>query len=342
MGRGKLNMKFIMKEKVRISTYEKRKKGLLKKAEEFSILCGVETCVIIYGPKSNESATKLEIWPPVHAEVMNVINKYKAKPLHVRERKCFNVLDFFAIHQKKLNDEICKLRKANREAKFTTWDDRINTFSVNQLSELLVRLESNLETAKNRIKMIKGNQQSFIEDSKPFILGGPETQVIQPTLNLYNQARSSLFQKNLDMEIIKQQQQRQQPMFTVPSYHPFSSSTEALQWQPFNLNTIENPMTMLPPNGTFDFTQIGGECSSNITQRSLSPPQAFNYDPAAVQMVDVLSNPWPGVPICFYGQIMPQMTPFVQPSMSSFPAQFDETYRNAGDRSRSLNKKQKF
>ncbi|KAE8727165.1 Detected protein of unknown function [Hibiscus syriacus] len=276
MGRGKLNMKFIMKEKVRISTYEKRKKGL-KKAEELSILCGVETCVIIYGPKSNESPTKLEIWPPVHAEVLNVINKYKAKPLHVRERKCFNVLDFFAIHQKKLNDEICKLRKANREAKFTTWDDRIN-----QLSTLLARLESNLETAKNRIKMIKGNQQTFIEDSKPLLLGGSETQVIQPRFNLYNQARSSLFQKNLDTEIIKQQQQ---PMFTVPSYHPFSSSTEAIQWQPFNINTVENQVTMVPPNGTFDFTPIVGECSSNVTQRSLSPP-AFNYDPATVQMVE--------------------------------------------------------
>ncbi|GMI86662.1 hypothetical protein HRI_002335500 [Hibiscus trionum] len=350
MGRGKLNMKFIMKEKVRVSTYEKRKKGLLKKAKEFSILCGVETCVIIYGPKSDESVAKLEIWPPVHAEVMNVINKYKGKPLHIREKKCYNVLDFFAIRQKKLDDEICKLQKANREAKFSTWDDRINTFSVNQLSALLARLDSNLETVKNRIKMIKGNQQSLIQGSKPMILGGAETQFIQPTLDLYNnQVRSSLFQKNLDMEITKhhqlqQQQQQQQPMFIVPSYNPFSSGTDALQWQPFNLNPMENPMTMVPPtNGGLDFTHVDGECSSSISHMS-SSAQAFNYDPAAAQMVDnvALNNHSWRVPICFYGQFMQPMTQFMQTPMSSFPSQFGEPFRNVGDRNGSMNKKQKF
>ncbi|KAK8493630.1 hypothetical protein V6N12_074570 [Hibiscus sabdariffa] len=352
MGRGKLNMKYIDKDKVRVSTYEKRKKGLLKKAKEFSILCGVETCVIIYGPKSDDSLVKLEIWPPVHAEVMNVINKYKGKPLHIREKKCFNVLDFFAIRQKKLDDEISKLRKANREAKFCTWDDRINTFSVNQLSALLARLDSNLETVKNRIKMIKGNHQPLIQDSKPMILGGAaETQLLDPRLNHYNnQARSSLFQKNFDMEITKQQQQQQQqqqhPMFIVPSYNPFSSSTEPLQWQPFNLNPTENPMTMVPTNGALDFTHVDGECSSSNINHMSQSAQTFNYDPAAAsQMVDnvALNNqPW-GVPICcIYGQIMQPMTPFMQPPMSSFPSQFGEPYRNVGDRNLSMNKKQKF
>ncbi|KAL4368773.1 hypothetical protein GQ457_05G015440 [Hibiscus cannabinus] len=344
MGRGKLNMKYIDKDKVRVSTYEKRKKGLLKKAKEFSILCGVETCVIIYGPKSDDSVVKLEIWPPVHAEVMSVINKYKGKPLHIREKKCFNVLDFFAIRQKKLDDEISKLRKANREAKFCTWDDRINTLSVNQLSALLSRLDSNLETLKNRIKMIKGSQQPLIQDSKPMILGGPaETHLIDPRLNLYNnQARPSLFQKNFDMEFTKQQQQ--QPMFIVPSYNPFSSGTEPLQWQPFNLNPSENPMTMVPTNGALDFTQVGGECSSSSINHMSQSAHAFNHDPAAAQLVDNVAlgnHPWT-VPIRIYGQIMQPMTPFMQPPMLSFPSQFGEPYRNVGDRNLSMNKKQKF
>ncbi|KAG4212021.1 hypothetical protein ERO13_A02G137901v2 [Gossypium hirsutum] len=312
MGRGKLIIKFIMKDKVRILTYEKRKKGLIKKAQEFSILCGVETCVILYAPKSEETPAELEIWPPDHA-----------KPLYVRKRKCFNVLDFCAIRRKKLDDEICKLRKANTEAKFSVWDDNINSFSVNQLSALLSRLDSNLETAR---KMIKGKHQSSIADST-------ENQLNQPSLDLYNQAQLSLFQRALDMEITKQQH----PMFTLSSScQPFSSN-EPLQWQSVNMNPIDTSTAMVSTNGTLDFTQADGECSSSTTYRSLSPQTC--YDPTA-SMVDnvVLSNSW-GVPVCFYGQLMPPMTPFASPTMSSFPSQAGEFYRNVGDRVRSINKK---
>ncbi|KAG4154276.1 hypothetical protein ERO13_D03G048600v2 [Gossypium hirsutum] len=326
MGRGKLNMKFIMKDKVRILTYEKRKKGLIKKAQEFSILCGVETCVILYAPKSKETPAKLEIWPSDHAKVMHVIDKYKGKPLHVRERKCFNVLDFYAIRRKKLDDEICKLRKANTEAKFSVWDDRINSFSVNQLSALLSSLDSNLESARTMIKMIKGKHQSLIEDST-------ENQLNQPSLDLYNQAQLSLFQRASDMEITKQQQ----PMFTVSSScQPFSSN-EPLQWQSVNMNPIDTSMAMVSTNGTLDFTQADGECSSSTTYSSLTPQTC--YDPTTSMVGNVvLSNSW-GVPVCFYGQLMPPMTPFASPTMLSFPSQAGELDRNVGDQVRSINKK---
>ncbi|XVF27530.1 hypothetical protein REPUB_Repub14bG0115800 [Reevesia pubescens] len=341
MGRGKLNMKFITKEKVRVSTYQKRKKGLTKKAHEFSILCGVETCVIIYGPKLKDSPAKLEIWPSDPAKVMNVVNKYKGKPLDVRERKCFNVFDFFAMRQKKLDDEISKLRKANIDAKFSTWDDRINNFSVNQIWALLARFDSNLEAAKKKINMMKVKHQCLIEESKSGVLARPGTQVSQPRPTLPNQARACLFQKNLDLEVTS----RQHPMsglkpfdMNVPSSYPFGSN-EALRMQPFNLNPIHNSMTMLSTNGS-DFTQVDGECSSSITYNSLSPQAC--YDPAAPMLDNVMfNNPW-GVPICFYSPIMQPITPFGQSAMPSFPSQFGEFYRDIGDQYGSKNKKQKF
>ncbi|XWS27572.1 hypothetical protein CRYUN_Cryun26dG0127600 [Craigia yunnanensis] len=341
MSRGKLNTKFITKEKVRVSTYQKRKKGLIKKAHEFSVLCGVETCVIIYGPKLKDSPSNLEIWPSDPVKAMTVINKYMEKPLDVRERKCFNVFDFFSTRQKKLDDEICKLRKANIDAKFSPWDDRINNFSVNEICALLARLDSNLEAAKKKIKMIKGKHQFLIEDSKSGIIAGPGTPVIQPRLNLPNQPRACLFQKNCDLEVTSWQQ----PMsglkpfdMNVPSYYPFGSS-KALQMQPFNLNPIDNSMTVLSKNGS-DFTQVDGESSSSITYSSLSPQGC--YDPA-VPMLDnvMLSNPW-GVPICFYGPVMQPMTPFGQSAMPCFPSQFGEFYGDIGDQYGSMNKKQKF
>nr|GEY18653.1 transcription factor, MADS-box [Tanacetum cinerariifolium] len=52
MGRAKLRMELIKKEKTRITTYHKRKLGILKKASEFSILCDVDTIMIITPPNS--------------------------------------------------------------------------------------------------------------------------------------------------------------------------------------------------------------------------------------------------------------------------------------------------
>ncbi|XP_022740637.1 agamous-like MADS-box protein AGL103 [Durio zibethinus] len=338
MGRGKLTMKFITKDKVRVSTYQKRKNGLTKKAQEFSILCGVETCIIIYGPQLKDSPAKLEIWPSDPIKVLNVINKYKAKPLEVRERKCFNVFDFFALRQKKLDDEIFKLRKANIDAKFSTWDDRINNFSVNQIWALLARFDSNLEAANKKIKMIKGKYQTLVEDSKSGMLAGPGTEAIQPRVNLFSQARTCLFQKNLDLEVTS----RQQPMsglnpfnVNMPSYYPFGSS-EALRMHPFSLNPTDNSMTLLSRNGS-DFTQMDGESSSSITYSSLSP-QA-RYDPGAPMLDNVMfSNPWG---VCFYDPFMQPMTPFGQSAMPSFPSQTDKFYRDIGDQYGSKSKKQK-
>ncbi|GJT51233.1 retrotransposon-related protein, partial [Tanacetum coccineum] len=54
MGQVKLRMELIKKEKTRITTYHKRKLGILKKASEFSILCDVDTIMIITPPNSNE------------------------------------------------------------------------------------------------------------------------------------------------------------------------------------------------------------------------------------------------------------------------------------------------
>ncbi|XVE83286.1 hypothetical protein DITRI_Ditri16bG0075900 [Diplodiscus trichospermus] len=332
MGRGKLNMKCISKEKIRISTYHKRKQSLTKKAEEFSILCGVETCLIIYGPKLKDSAAKIEIWPSDPSKVMNVINKYKAKPLDVRERKCFNVFDFLAIRQKKLNDEICKIRKANTDAKFSTWDVGINNFSVNEIWALLARLDSRLEAAKKEIMMIKGQQQCSIEDSKKLgTLASPGTQ---------DQARACLSQKNLDFQVTSQKQ----PMpglkpfdMDVHSYFPFGSRD---QMQPLDLNHTYNLSTMLCTNGS-NYTQVDGESSSGVAYSSLSPQGCYHSAAPMVDNVRHGSNPW-RAPICFYGSFMLPMTSSGQSAFPSFPYQFSNFYHDFGDQYGSENMDQKL
>ncbi|GMN45520.1 hypothetical protein TIFTF001_014717 [Ficus carica] len=50
MGRGKIEIKRIENSTNRQVTFSKRKKGILKKAEEISILCDAKVLLIVYGP----------------------------------------------------------------------------------------------------------------------------------------------------------------------------------------------------------------------------------------------------------------------------------------------------
>ncbi|CAH8387939.1 unnamed protein product [Eruca vesicaria subsp. sativa] len=56
-------------------TRKKRKKGLLKKVNELSTLCGINACAIIYSPYD----TNPEVWPS-NFGVQRVISDYRQLP----------------------------------------------------------------------------------------------------------------------------------------------------------------------------------------------------------------------------------------------------------------------
>ncbi|KAM7260281.1 hypothetical protein ACFE04_016022 [Oxalis oulophora] len=172
MGRGKLNMEMIKREKPRMITYQKRKKGLLKKAEELSILCDIKTCVIIHGPKyGDQNLRELVTFPQDREEVTKIINKFMSKPLSSssaasRGRNSNNLLDFFTTRQKKVNDEIIKLRRDNMEAKFPSWDDSLNGFSFEHLEATGKKVAFKLEDAKKKLVMkMKGKSKGSIMEN---------------------------------------------------------------------------------------------------------------------------------------------------------------------------------
>ncbi|KAJ6711064.1 AGAMOUS-LIKE MADS-BOX PROTEIN AGL82 [Salix koriyanagi] len=95
-------MELIRKEKSRMLTFRKRKAGLLKKASEFSILCGVDACVIIFGPKlkdDRQPAVAPETWPPNSEEVRCIINRYKGSD---QPRRCYQLDAKIDLADKKL------------------------------------------------------------------------------------------------------------------------------------------------------------------------------------------------------------------------------------------------
>ncbi|KAM5564310.1 agamous-like MADS-box protein AGL82 [Rosa sericea] len=153
-GGGKLNMQLIADERSRRITFQKRKKGILKKAYEFSTLCGVDMCLIIYGPKqSDRRPTELHTWPQNSDEVNRIIEKFKLnnKPA----TKTYNLSDWLHEQKVKMDAKISKLRSDMYEAKYPTWDDRINDFSEHQLEELVHLLDQKIESGKRTLNNVR-------------------------------------------------------------------------------------------------------------------------------------------------------------------------------------------
>ncbi|XP_030461134.2 agamous-like MADS-box protein AGL36 [Syzygium oleosum] len=166
MGRAKLKLELISNSRSRRITFEKRKKGLMKKAEEFKILCGVDTCVMIYPMgMSGESLVEPEIWPPDGKEVERIVRRYRSEAADRRAKHATGLREFFASRKRKIDAELAEVRKANREAKYPVLDGFLKDLSEPQLRSLLSAVGDRLEQAKTRLATIKEKRR--VEISAP-------------------------------------------------------------------------------------------------------------------------------------------------------------------------------
>ncbi|XVE58988.1 hypothetical protein DITRI_Ditri05aG0008000 [Diplodiscus trichospermus] len=301
MGRGKLSMKLIEHEKTRAKTLAKRMKGLKMKAQEFSILCDVKVCMIIFEPISKESVTaKVEVWPSDPVQVNSIIEKFRSS---YTQKKTFSIFDFFNIRKRQVEDEVAQVRKANLKAKFPTWDDRIDNFSPEQIASFLTKLDSNIEVVKRKIMSMKGDDHDHLmqsSKSRPI----PSDYIRTKPLNIQ-----------------------------LPSLSP---TDEALVKLSLSLNPIDKSLRM-PLMNTTDFrvqSGIASNSGSNIPNNVIyNPPPAFSvcqdprsgmsnnnvmfnrasipvlHDPMSTAMqnnVMLFKEPKPTFQTCFY-------TPTMQP-----------------------------
>ncbi|KAI6674035.1 hypothetical protein NL676_001941 [Syzygium grande] len=147
MGRRKLPLELIPNEKARRITYEKRKKSIMKKAQEFTTLCGVDTCMIIYGPEgSATSVTEPEVWPANREKVKRIIERYMSEgvgpPCQEDGRR-------------KVDTELAKARLANWKAEYPISEALIEGLSEEDLKRLLGSLGHKLEAAEVRLALLK-------------------------------------------------------------------------------------------------------------------------------------------------------------------------------------------
>lgn len=158
MGRKKLSLQLIPKEKSRKLTYERRKKGLMKKAQELSALCGVDTCVIAYdsGSCGNGAVAQPEIWPSNHGEVRRIIERYQSGcPQTGAKKRSSGLHEFFENKKRKVESELEKVRKEAWDAKYEVPDELLRSLSGVDLRDFLSSLQRKLDAAKGRLSYMK-------------------------------------------------------------------------------------------------------------------------------------------------------------------------------------------
>ncbi|KAK7305529.1 hypothetical protein VNO77_43435 [Canavalia gladiata] len=110
MTRKKVKLAFISNETSRKATYKKRKKGLLKKIDELTTLCGIEACAIVYSPFDPEP----EVWPSQWG-VQKVLSKFRTMPELEQHKKMVNQETFLQERIQKSKEQMKKQVKDNRE-----------------------------------------------------------------------------------------------------------------------------------------------------------------------------------------------------------------------------------
>nr|GEW89041.1 agamous-like MADS-box protein AGL80 [Tanacetum cinerariifolium] len=114
MTRKKVKLAFITNDSARKASFKKRKKGLMKKVNELSTLCGIDACAIIYGPYEAQP----EVWPS-NIGVQRVLAQFKRMPEMEQCKKMVNQESFIRQRITKANEQLKKQIKENREKEMT-------------------------------------------------------------------------------------------------------------------------------------------------------------------------------------------------------------------------------
>ncbi|XP_019092843.1 PREDICTED: agamous-like MADS-box protein AGL82 [Camelina sativa] len=149
MTKEKVNLQRITNDKTRITTYKKRKASLYKKATEFSTLCGVKTCLIVYGPTkaTDEVISEPEIWPRDETKVRDIIRKYKDTVSNSCKKE--NHVETFVNDLGKAK-EMETNKKVPKSEKYCNWDQKLDKCSREQLRAIFCAVDSKLHEAVAR------------------------------------------------------------------------------------------------------------------------------------------------------------------------------------------------
>ncbi|XP_074318813.1 agamous-like MADS-box protein AGL80 [Silene latifolia] len=171
MTRNKVKLAYITNDSARKATFKKRKKGLLKKMDELTTLCGVDGCAIIYSPYDEKPA----VWPNT-PEARHILSKFKKLPEMEQYKKMMTQEEFLTQRVAKAHDQLNKLQRQNREKEMTdvmyqclTNSTHLENMNLIDLSDLRYVIDENLNVIKMRLNILrsKDNQDANLVQQQP-------------------------------------------------------------------------------------------------------------------------------------------------------------------------------
>ncbi|CAM0902030.1 unnamed protein product [Alopecurus aequalis] len=167
MARKKVSLQYIPNDSTRRGTFKKRRRGLMKKAGELSILCDVKACVVVYG----ESESVPEVFPS-HSEAMYILSGFKNMPELAQCKNMLNQEGFLRQRIDKLRDQVHKSGRdcRDREIRFLLQKammgniPRLDVLTIEELTSVGWKVDVLLKSISDRIMKIQGHR-SFYQPS---------------------------------------------------------------------------------------------------------------------------------------------------------------------------------
>nr|QWX93793.1 MADS-box protein 54 [Cunninghamia lanceolata] len=213
MGRAKIPIKWISKDASRNLTFLKRKKGLKKKVEELSVLCGIDACMVCFGTKKDQQTSQeqhLDVWPSM-SKALEVIERYRRLSKDEQNKKKLDNSSFLQQRINKLKFELNMKRKEKRDLMYPCWNNSLNYLSVEKLRDLTEYIDAKLEDVGDRINLPTRQEHEISQnvDAENNIVPFREMEYIarQPLTEPYHSPTSQIMLHNLGMPIPYQNQE---------------------------------------------------------------------------------------------------------------------------------------
>ncbi|KAL3815199.1 hypothetical protein ACJIZ3_016467 [Penstemon smallii] len=167
MTRKKVTLAFITNDSERKASFKKRKKGLIKKVNELTTLCGVEACAIIYSPYEPVP----EVWPSRQG-AEGVLTRFRELSEMDQTRKMVNQEAFTRQRIKKAQDQLRRLQKENKRKELENFMYQcmagmasVNDFNLCDAAEMNLVMNQTMREINARMEAIQKAPAPHHEDT---------------------------------------------------------------------------------------------------------------------------------------------------------------------------------
>nr|KJB65466.1 hypothetical protein B456_010G096200 [Gossypium raimondii] len=160
MGRRKLKIQRLEDMKARQAKYSKRKKGILKKAKELSILCDVEVVLLLSSPSGKPTLFVGQDPNGLYC----ILQKVSNMPFVEREERRAYTLELYEDQLQELKDKLTKKRKILRDWKYPENVEDLN--QIKFMEDHLIASLNGLRNRKNQLAMEQQSKERYLEGTE--------------------------------------------------------------------------------------------------------------------------------------------------------------------------------